>query len=1141
MFLRALTLKGFKSFADSTTLELEPGLTVVVGPNGSGKSNVVDAVAWVLGAQGPRTVRSQRMEDVIFAGNGRRPALGRAEVALTIDNAAGILPIGFSEVTITRTLFRSSGESEYAINGVPCRLLDVQELLSDTGVGRQQHVIVSQGNLDQVLDVRPEDRRLIIEEAAGILKFRRRKEKAERRLESTEAHLVRLTDLLKELRRQMRPLERQAEAARRHEELAAELRALRLYLAGRELAGLRARAEAAERERAGLAAQEAATVAEVRRLDGEVGAAETRLAAIDGRGLDGAVARLDALRERGRGLAALITERARSLAAEVAAMEGGDDPLVRLEADAATLAAELMGADEEAVRLDSAAATLAEAEAELVGRRARLATREAAEAAVRRASEARGERAAVLAAVDRGRAELAVLESQAAELAGAAATAADELAGAAAAASEAGERERTAAEAAAGAESERHAAQKDLAAASAGAQTTERAADAAAARVEALTLAAGTGDVPPPDVAGVLGPLLELVRIDPGWEAAVEAALGGSLHALVVDDLDAARAVLAAGAAAVPAACGPAPVPAAAGAGGGPLRSRVSGPGAIAPLLDRLLGQVAVEDGWEAALDRAWAEPDRVVVTRAGDRFAPGGWRTAGDRPSVAAALAEARRRAQVAQEEAGAARRAAGQAQARLDAAAAAADEARAAADELRRLAAAQRAELARAEADARQAQAALDAARNHAAAAARRMADDERRAASLDAQLSLPLDDPGPVPTGAELEAEREDVAWEAQALAGRRAQIAAQSEAVAARRRDLEQRRVEAEARLAQARTQRSAAAARVARARTDLGHLRRLGDAAATAVGGIDARRSELEQRRQERAAATRELSATLGDLRRRRTEGERRLEEVRARARRVELDEAENRLRLEAAVETLRRDLDCEPEAALAAGCPEVPPGTSPSTRAREVERELRLLGPVNPLAVEELAALEERHGFLTAQLDDVKNTRRDLARVIRSVDEEMTTLLTAAYADVADNFADLFQTLFPGGEGRLRLGDGPILEAGVEIEARPGGKSARKLSLLSGGERSLCALAFLFAVFRSRPSPFYLLDEVEAALDDVNLHRFLRLLDEFRSEAQLLVVSHQKRTMEAADCLFGITMQPGGSSKVLSERVSVSG
>src|SRR4051795_9621652 len=229
MFLKSLTLKGFKSFAETTVLEMEPGVTVVVGPNGSGKSNVVDAIGWVLGAQAPSAVRSQKMDDVIFAGTAKRPALGRAEVALTIDNSAHLLPIDFEEVTITRTLFRN-GDSEYAINGVPCRLLDVQELLSDTGVGRQQHVIVSQGNLDAILNARPEDRRLIVEEAAGILKFRRRKEKAERRLEATEANLVRLADLSREVGRPLKPLERQAAAARRHDALAAELRALRLYL-----------------------------------------------------------------------------------------------------------------------------------------------------------------------------------------------------------------------------------------------------------------------------------------------------------------------------------------------------------------------------------------------------------------------------------------------------------------------------------------------------------------------------------------------------------------------------------------------------------------------------------------------------------------------------------------------------------------------------------------------------------------------------------------------------------------------------------------------------------------------------------------------------------------------------------------------
>src|SRR5436305_5822747 len=248
-------LRGFKSFADTTTLEFEPGVTVVVGPNGSGKSNIVDAVAWVLGAQGPRTVRSAKMEDVIFAGTPKRPALGRAEVSLTIDNASGLLPIEFTEVTITRTLFRS-GDSEYAVNGVPCRLLDVQELLSDTGVGRQQHVIVSQGQLDAVLNAADTDRRLIIEEAAGVLKYRKRREKAQRRLESTEGNLLRLQDLLREVRRQLRPLEKQADAARRHGDLQAELTALRRHLSGRELVSLRSRMEAVARSQNELTASE---------------------------------------------------------------------------------------------------------------------------------------------------------------------------------------------------------------------------------------------------------------------------------------------------------------------------------------------------------------------------------------------------------------------------------------------------------------------------------------------------------------------------------------------------------------------------------------------------------------------------------------------------------------------------------------------------------------------------------------------------------------------------------------------------------------------------------------------------------------------------------------------------------------------
>ena len=339
MFLRQLTLKGFKSFADTTALDLEPGVTVVVGPNGSGKSNVVDAIAWVLGAQAPSSVRSQKMDDVIFAGTARRPALGRAEVSLTIDNAAGLLPIEFSEVTITRTLWRS-GDSEYAINGVPCRLLDVQELLSDSGVGRQQHVIVSQGQIDGVLNARPEDRRSIIEEAAGVLKYRKRKERAERRLDATEGNLVRVQDLLREVRRQLRPLERQAEAARRHGEVVGELTALRIHVAGRDLAALQRRGETLAQERRQLEDQEGEVRRDLARMDAAVLAAEASLGAGGVGEVGDALVRVEQLRERARGLSAVLLERRRSLDRDrVQLMD--ESVAVSLEAEAARLRSEL--------------------------------------------------------------------------------------------------------------------------------------------------------------------------------------------------------------------------------------------------------------------------------------------------------------------------------------------------------------------------------------------------------------------------------------------------------------------------------------------------------------------------------------------------------------------------------------------------------------------------------------------------------------------------------------------------------------------------------------------------------------------------------------------------------------------------------
>jgi chromosome segregation protein len=401
--------------------------------------------------------------------------------------------------------------------------------------------------------------------------------------------------------------------------------------------------------------------------------------------------------------------------------------------------------------------------------------------------------------------------------------------------------------------------------------------------------------------------------------------------------------------------------------------------------------------------------------------------------------------------------------------------------------------------------------------------------------------------------LEEEEESAAARVVAERSARTRIDQRAQAVAALRRDLEvraagleQRRAvlerrssEIEERLERDKVERVAAEQRRVVIDRNIAHLDRLGGLVADRLAWVDGELAELRERRRLETEAARAATERLEGLRRERASAERRLEETRERQRRAELDEAEIRLRLEAAVETLRRDYDCEPETAMATACPELPPATSAPNRLRELERELRLMGPINPLALEEFSQLQERHQFLEGQIEDVKSSRRDLSKVIRAIDDEIVNVFRAAYADVSENYTKLFEALFPGGTGRLRLTDPDnLLDTGIEIEARPPGKTVRKLSLLSGGERSLTAMAYLFAVFRSRPSPFYLMDEVEAALDDVNLHRFLSLIEEFRQEAQLLVVSHQKRTMEAADCLYGVTMQPGGSTRVVSERVS---
>ena len=1160
MFLKALTLKGFKSFAETTTLEMQPGVTVVVGPNGSGKSNVVDAIGWVLGAQAPSAVRSQRMEDVIFAGTTHRPALGRAEVSLTIDNGAGLLPIDFTEVTVTRTLWRS-GESEYAINDVPCRLLDVQELFSDTGVGRQQHVIVGQGQIDAVLNARPEDRRLVIEEAAGILKHRKRKERSERRLAATEGNLVRLGDLLREVRRQLRPLERQAEAARRHGDLVTELRALHVFVTGRELATLKRRLGDTTAARAELRNEQTLLERRLAELDTAVLAAEARLDTLGGSEVGDALAKVEALREKARGQLAVLAERRRGVDRERAAFV--DHAVVAsLEADSAQLRTDLVAVDRESEALEPDATALAAAEAALADAREAF-EREWGDGVPTpsgRAAEVRGELGALRTALaraagdhERSQSRAAALRSRLERLDREVARAAEEIAAAQAAepalvaeAEAAGERRAAAEATVTAAEQRRDEAQAARHAWVARREALELALDEARARAGAERLAT---------VEGVVGTLLDLIDVDPGWEPAVEAACGEALAAVVVDsvasarralhvlaDDDVAGAVLAVGSGAV-AGGGGASAPPAASPLGEPVLAHVRPRRPeVGALLDRLLGSaVAIDGGWAAAVDATLAHPDAVVVTRQGGRFGLTGWRVStATTGATGAALDEACDRAATAIETADAAVAVHHRAGAALEEARATERTVVARLDETRRSLAAATAAMARAAADRD------DAAEELASLVEQHGDESERLARDRAREAELAADLPGLEADEAELQArasamadDRRSLDERAAAVATERAELERRRTALADRRAFLRQRLSEVEERLAgSVAARRDAEERRVELDATELA-LDRLAAFVGDRLALTQQHLADLQERRRRETDAQRALSAELTGLRRERSDKERTLAERRERAQRVEIDEAEVRLRLEQAIETCRTQLDVEPEAAIQAEQPELPDGVTPTVRVRVLERELRVMGPINPLALEEFDALSERHTFLTEQLDDVKSSRRELNKVIRAIDEEIVRVFAAAFADVSENFEQLFATLFPGGHGRLRLTDpDDLLNTGVEVDAKPSGKNVKKLSLLSGGERSLTALAYLFAVFRSRPSPFYVMDEVEAALDDVNLHRFLDLVAEFRREAQLIVVSHQKRTMEAADCLYGVTMQSGGSSKVVSEKVA---
>lgn len=1153
MFLKSLTLKGFKSFADSTVLEMEPGVTVVVGPNGSGKSNVVDAIAWVLGAQAPSAVRSQKMEDVIFSGTNKRAALGRAEVTLTLDNSAGLLPLDFSEISVSRILFRN-GDSEYSINGVECRLLDVQELLSDAGVGRQQHVIISQGQIDAVLTARAEDRRAIIEEAAGILKYRKRKEKAERRLEATEVNLLRVQDLIREVRRQLRPLERQAEAARRHGEIVGELRALRLFLSGREVASLRARLTALAGEKLAGDSGEKEIRQKLAALDTEVLAAEAELSARGESGVNDELMRVEQLRERARGLAAVIAERRRSMERDQGQLIA-DDVVAALEADAAQMREELIEVERSLAIAMQENDSLLEEEETFERERTEqgffhmVQSNEASNAA----AEVRGELRTLRNTVEQGAGEAQKMQSRTEQLV---AHDAQVAAGIDRLQSELADAETEVGSLRAqlvdvtstrehiellGDEAQvaRAAAERRSARAAAKLEALEEAVASSRARIGAEHLA---------NVSGVVGALVDLLNVEAGWDAAVKASLGEALASIVVSDSASARraiqalqavdhngAVLALGLARTTTSGLPAGVQS--------VRSHVQpasgAPAAVSALLDSLLSHIGCADDLDAAIAVVENASSATVVTRRGDRLSPSGWRlgaaddlgsqevierTRVEAESAVADLARLASEVESAKTRLVAARQQATQLQSQID----------------RQLAVVESAsdKLTTAINDRRANAAEQQITRDSANETRARLTQYQQRVVELEEILP-----------GLE-ESEAAEVAA-ARAQTEERATIDAKSAHLVLRRKDLDvrvaglrereqflkQRATDTERRLEVDSAARLEAGARRQKIEAALVAVGRLSDLVELHKSATEARLAELHEMRRRQSDEVRAVATRLDNARRGRHEAETELEELRERVRRVDVEEAEARMRLEAAVEMIRRDLEVEPEVAEAAPMPEAIEGVTHADRARVLERDIRLMGPINPLALQEFTELQERHQFLEEQLNDVRASRRELAQVIAAVDVEIQSVFAEAFADVSVNFTNLFTLLFPGGKGKLVLTNpDDMLNTGIEVEAQPPGKTFKKLSLLSGGERSLTALAYLFAVFRSRPSPFYVMDEVEAALDDVNLHRFLGLVAEFRRDAQLIIVSHQKRTMEAADCLMGVSMQPGGSSKVITER-----
>ena len=1177
MYLKSLILKGFKSFADRSVLTLEPGITAIVGPNGSGKSNISDAVLWVLGERNAKNLRGQAMEDVIFAGSSARKSVGLAEVDLVLDNSDGTLPVDYSEVSITRRMYRS-GESEYLINGSPARRMDVLDILHDSGLGTGTHSIISQGNLDSILQSKPEDRRALIEEAAGVLKHKQRKAKSARKLERMDQHLARVKDVAQEVERQLGPLARKAKRARTYQELTAQLSDMTVSLAVDDLRTLqRSWDQAVEREKAleaeleqkrqaiSQAEQEAERVQELIRKQTADAGELSRLH----RRASSAVERFDAatllLHEKRRAAqtyvadlkVSLESDKARraqalsdkaeaqaQLAEAKAKKETADAEVARLSAEHARLTQEHRDADKEMSRLEKDRRG-AQTASEQAGRDLRR-TREELAAGVAHAKLVEARQQELASQLDRA-------ISEASEKDSALEKARRELSGLE-------ESERAAREKAGAAVNAREQARRAL----------DEARDAASVlasqikgleQMERTTASSGPARSWLLDHAGEVGgspaPLSHALRVAPRSEALVEHLLGPDVAALLVDELShsgaIARRLEAEGAAGevvlVPRGGGSGPLPsrdAAAACGGRALVDDVECPQEAACAVEALLGDVVVCASLDEALSAHRSDASGVrFATESGEVVWPSGKVTIGRsvdegregvlararrleglRSELAAAV-EAKTAAEASLSDAEETLRTAQTDSLHLSQSLATARGAAEAAEAEARAAQGKLSSLKREQEDVERqrtdASKAVDAARPTVEALEKRIVELDERVRSCDVSLAELREKLAPLrKQAAQARDELTQARLSAATLAERQTYTARIVDARARELAELERADEQARASL----VRKSAAEHRAVPL---LALMEELADSARRRARSLE-----------ERASLAQDSSSGLhnqaNEARAKARGAHDAFDEANSRMGQVRVDKGRLEVQVDAAVNAIVHDCGMPLEKALA--LPELEDRASLEGEAFKLRRRIANMGTINPDAAQEYDQLKARYDYLAAQLDDLETARRSLAKIVRVIDARMKDDFIRTFETVDANFREIFSVLFPGGSAQLSLVDPDDLEnTGVEVAAQPRGKRITKMMLMSGGEKSLTALALLFAVYRTRATPFYILDEVEAALDDTNLRRLTAYLNSLRDTTQLIMITHQRRTMEMADVLFGVSMQSDGVTKVVSQRL----